>query len=514
MKIFVYGGCVTRDLVPELKKHGHELQHYVARQSLPSATSGGVDWSPDLTGMSSNFQRRCLEGDLRGDLFEQLHEHADSIDVIFWDIMVERSGFHILDGGLITNSWELRHNKIDEQLPENHTFVPFGSDKHFSIWCDAINIWRDELENLGLLHKVIFFAPAFADHYRNGDSFDSKNYNHTRMTEDYQRYYDYIFKHFDFKVVQTSPSEVATAEDHQWGAEIYHYDKPTRQLLSSRALTYFGLCSLTPEEHDLYRSGYHAAIQNSADLGSPGSLIVDRFTQPIFSVKDTSTSRAVFFFNGALDPERANGRPVFQRSTWTADIRGSCIFLADPTLVEHPELKIGWGQGTNNTNFLPLMAGVIHGLVESFEWNEVVFYGSSAGGFQALMIASIIPFSVDTRVNNPQTDWLKYEVRSAVSSVIDHCFPNESQAGFRRRHEFWIAPMYIWEKSGRIPAFDYFVNEASTSDIRDHLAPLKRTLSSMVDNPTRENARIIHYFDPKAGHNPLDKDTTLRILNY
>ena len=70
-KVFVYGGCVTRDVF-ELLKHDHELSGYVARQSLISASSPPSNLGDDLP--ETNFEMRAVKGDLNSSLFTALTE--------------------------------------------------------------------------------------------------------------------------------------------------------------------------------------------------------------------------------------------------------------------------------------------------------------------------------------------------------------------------------------------------------------------------------------------------------
>ena len=90
-KVFIYGGCTSRDAVDHYSGHGLELHSYIARQSLISAFKPAAPSVIDTSGVSGNFQQRMLSGDVTGTLPKHLARHADEIDLIVWDLMIGSS---------------------------------------------------------------------------------------------------------------------------------------------------------------------------------------------------------------------------------------------------------------------------------------------------------------------------------------------------------------------------------------------------------------------------------------
>jgi hypothetical protein len=106
-----------------------------------------------------------------------------------------------------------------------------------------------------------------------------------------------------------------------------------------------------------------------------------------FSYFKKGSRKLVVMLQGAIDRTKVL-LPVFQRWSWSEDIKSSVLILNDLTLFDN-HLKIGWWQGDENSYALPsacdFMSLVIRKLGYSIQ--DVLFYGSSAGGFAALMMA-------------------------------------------------------------------------------------------------------------------------------
>lgn len=230
------------------------------------------------------------------------------------------------------------------------------------------------------------------------------------------------------------------------------------------------------------------------------------------------SSRLTVLFSGAIDPKRAAGKPVFQRSSWRDGIEGSVVYIADPTLSLHPALRIGWGQGGKGRTLISALVGVVEGVVDACHDRgdrrpDVVAYGSSAGGFLALQLASYAGMEVRCLANNPQLDWLRYEVRSAVAETIQYCYPGEPQHDFRKRHHESVALTEVWRATGYLPSAQLWVNSASSTDMQLQLLPVLTGLESFIGNHSFDALDIHLYADHEAGHNPLSKDATLALIN-
>ena len=138
MRVFIHGSCVSRDLLTVLEQHGHSVSFYSPRQSLIGLLRA-VDRLAslaDATTLTSRFQQRVLDGTLRSDLTTQLATHAESTDVLMWDLVDERLGVYAVPdavgqhSGYVTRTLELITSGVDATVAETGRLIAFGTDEH------------------------------------------------------------------------------------------------------------------------------------------------------------------------------------------------------------------------------------------------------------------------------------------------------------------------------------------------------------------------------------------------
>ena len=168
-------------------------------------------------------------------------------------------------------------------------------------------------------------------------------------------------------------------------------------------------------------------------------VTVDEVLFPVFlHLSDTHNDRLTVLYNGAVSRDRCEDGIVFQRSSWKDEIPSTIVSFADPTLVLHDRMSIGWGQ-VDGQLFAPEQYKVILDVLrDSLSLPgrfETLHYGSSAGGFQALATAG---YDRGSRVlcNNPQTDYSKYSVAWATNRVL-------KVNGFANRDEYLGATNFL-----------------------------------------------------------------------
>jgi hypothetical protein len=221
-RIFVYGGCVTRDAFEHMKDE-HGLGQYVARQSLISAASAPlININTDV--LTTNFQHRSVKGDLHSSLHPLIIDQGPTTDLFLFDILSERLGVYRVPGKrYITKSVELSKTGLTKTIPGGAVTIRFGTDEHYALWKLAADKFIRKLKLAGIFDRTLLFEAPWTDvtdtgapvpRYRNIDA-DTAN---TRYT----RYYAFLRK----RGVRTStiPSELAvSSEKHKWGPAPYHY---------------------------------------------------------------------------------------------------------------------------------------------------------------------------------------------------------------------------------------------------------------------------------------------------
>jgi hypothetical protein len=142
---------------------------------------------------------------------------------------------------------------------------------------------------------------------------------------------------------------------------------------------------------------------------------------------------------GAVDREKLDP-PIFQRWSWAAECPYSVLIHSDATLYLG-KINIGWCLGTTAQYYLPYYQEALLAFlrVTALPPQRLLLYGSSAGGFTALMLGGLIP-EATVIVNNPQTDVTRYSDRH-VGPLLQTCFGGmefaEARALFPTRFCAW-----------------------------------------------------------------------------
>ncbi|WP_404329949.1 heparinase II/III family protein [Mesobacillus maritimus] len=228
------------------------------------------------------------------------------------------------------------------------------------------------------------------------------------------------------------------------------------------------------------------------------------------SLKSTS-NKIMFFGNGAYDSEKMS-LPVFQRHSWANEINESVIVYNDPTLYLG-KMNLGWGQGTTERFYIKDLSQIITKLIShlGIDNTNVLFYGSSAGGFQSLYLAGLIRGS-KALVNNPQTAVHKY-YPSHVKKMYSYSYPGLEQSNIEDKYIERLDVAEFYKSINYIPDIYYLQNLACKHDVQNHLLPFQNSLEKLRGKVDISRIRFEYYHNEEQGHNPLDKSVTLKYLS-
>lgn len=224
--------------------------------------------------------------------------------------------------------------------------------------------------------------------------------------------------------------------------------------------------------------------------------------------------RLLVAMNGAV-ARRSAKKPteVFQRRTWVEDIEASVVFLADPTLQSDNTISIGWGQGGPGSYAIPAMAQTaqyIAGLL-GVPSERRVYFGSSAGGFQALQLGIRDP-DAKVLVNNAQFDWTRYEPMN-VRSICRHSYDGAAVEKVAKAHLGRTSVIEAAREQGAHPRIRYLLNAASPDDSENQLPAIIAALGRDSSLSSGGALDVALYSDPKTQHSPISKSRTLAEIN-
>ncbi len=223
---------------------------------------------------------------------------------------------------------------------------------------------------------------------------------------------------------------------------------------------------------------------------------------------NNTSDKMVVFSNGAVDPSKKNP-PVFMRSNWYEEMTYNAIFIDDRT-IHNNNLRLGWGVGTKDRHFLIDYSEILKKIAVILEIadNHVFYYGSSAGGFMSIVLATIHKESTAI-VNNPQTYVYKY-YEKAYQAMYKNIFPGMSDAEIHKTYSDRLSITSVIKKFKYTPKIIYFQNRHCKTDMANHLIPFMKNLDKY--NINSASIHFVLYNDKDSGHNPLSKHKTLKYI--
>ncbi len=138
----------------------------------------------------------------------------------------------------------------------------------------------------------------------------------------------------------------------------------------------------------------------------------------LIRIKPNASNTIVFGSGAGGFQEQPIGPPIFHRHSWMDEFEDTVIYYNDPTLYLG-KLSLGWGQGELDRFYLQDIANILEIVFTKLKIDSknVLFYGSSGGGFMSLILAGFVKGST-AFINNPQTNLLKW-IPVPINLVFD-----------------------------------------------------------------------------------------------
>ncbi len=106
------------------------------------------------------------------------------------------------------------------------------------------------------------------------------------------------------------------------------------------------------------------------------------------------------FLNGAITGEDSS-LPMFGRWTYYKFMDGSILNISDPMYRIYDKLKLGWYYGNKETNLQKILADFVLNIagIIGVKQSNIIFFGSSGGGYASIACASYIPDAKSIAIN-------------------------------------------------------------------------------------------------------------------
>ena len=201
-------------------------------------------------------------------------------------------------------------------------------------------------------------------------------------------------------------------------------------------------------------------------------------------------------------------RPYFNRFTWDFDT--STLNYNDPTTYLNDEIVCGWGVGTKEDFYLENISIIINEVAKNIGITpeNMVFYGSSAGGFMSIMLSTMIKRSIAI-AEIPQLDLTDY-YPIHWNRIKKYCFGDIGEEEIKSKYYNRISVVEQIKKEKYIPNAYLILDCSCQEDYVNMYLPFFNILNQLpYENKNHIRIRI----DGKhQGHHVLDKESAMELV--
>ena len=224
-RLLIFGSCVSRDILncPEAKAQ-FALVDYYARSSIASLGARPIEMPSTVQNISSKFQRRMVERDIRKDFLNDLTRLQ--FDVLLIDLVDERFNLYVEpEGRACTLSSELLISGFPTDSNRGSR-VYSGSEEFWRLWETGWSILVNKLRCLGGLDRLRVNQVFWGSRTENGGDF-KPDYSDNQI-DTANQFLDRMYRHISADL----PSEQFLRFDrglmtgsvtHKWGTGPFHY---------------------------------------------------------------------------------------------------------------------------------------------------------------------------------------------------------------------------------------------------------------------------------------------------
>ena len=216
----------------------------------------------------------------------------------------------------------------------------------------------------------------------------------------------------------------------------------------------------------------------------------------LLNIKD-NVDKLLILGSGARQPDQLpkdRKRPFFNRWSW--GFNESTIHYNDPTTYIHSDLSTGWGIGTKNKWYLKAQ-------------KNMIFLGSSAGGFTTIMLSTLIKDSIGIS-EIPQLNLKDYS-DFHWNLLKKHIFLNMGDEEIFEKYGHRVDVITLFNKTNYIPKCYLILDCSVERDLKYNYIPFFNRLNELPYNEFQNNLKI--RIDGKnKGHFPSDYMSTLKTI--
>ena len=215
--------------------------------------------------------------------------------------------------------------------------------------------------------------------------------------------------------------------------------------------------------------------------------------------------------SGAFNKEKGYDRtgPWFNRWSWTFD--DSTLYYHDPTLYLADDIYGPWGLGTPETWYLEKISIITAKIAEvmGVRNNDILFYGSSAGGFTSLMLSIMVKDSV-CLAEVPQFDITSW---GSFWRPLKNASFDMDDKEFVEKYGNRVSVMKLIQQKEYIPNAYVLMDCSAEYDFTRQYLPFFKRLNNFKYDIKGNSMKLI-IFGKNMGHSALPKDVVLSMIRY
>lgn len=212
-------------------------------------------------------------------------------------------------------------------------------------------------------------------------------------------------------------------------------------------------------------------------------------------------------FNKSSNYDRSG--PWFNRWSWTFE--DSVLYYHDPTLYLADDIYGPWGLGTPEVWYLEKIAIITEKIAQIMSVNnkDILFYGSSAGGFTSLMLSILVKDSV-CLAEVPQLDITSW---GSFWRPLKNASFDMDDAEFIEKYGNRVSVFELIKERNYIPNAYILMDCSAEYDFTRQYLPFFKRLNKLSYN-IKDNTMKLFIFGKNTGHSALPKDVILSIIKH
>lgn len=218
-----------------------------------------------------------------------------------------------------------------------------------------------------------------------------------------------------------------------------------------------------------------------------------------------SAQTIIFSFNPAVTNDAVT-RPYFVGAGLFKSLYAHKVYLSDPSLELHEDLRLAWFAGNREQRNLRWdTANALRHIAADLGAKNIILVGTSGGGFASLLYSSMIPGSL-AFVVNPQTDLMRYHPQHVAkyAKLAWGMTFEKSKEILPKRTTTSVIERYAL---GPDHSVIYLQSATDLHHIENHMIPLLQCIHE------RTNTRIMLETGWGPGHNPAPKELQMQLLS-